>query len=142
PRPPANGAHHGNSQPRLGWLLPFPGARESVPSRPSAPFQSSGKPGWRGSGVASCKPLALKGSRWSAVALLDDQDAPRYWPGGKPNLIVLLNQKVGAPTSVGVSDLCALGTSACARRSRGPEQKAVRREFASALRTDARQRCR
>jgi hypothetical protein len=38
----------------------------------------------------------------------------------------------------GVSVLSALETSACARRSRGPELKTVRREFTSAGRPDAR----
>ena len=39
---------------------------------------------------------------------------------------------------VGVSVLRALVTSACARRSRGPKQKTLRREFTSACRPDAR----
>jgi len=37
-----------------------------------------------------------------------------------------------------VADLSALATWACARRSRGPEQKTLRREFTSACRTSAR----
>jgi len=42
------------------------------------------------------------------------------------------------PGRGGVSVLRALQTSACTRRSRGPQQKTLRREFTSACRTDAR----
>ena len=38
-------------------------------------------------------------------------------------------------TGFGVSDLSTLATSACSRRSRGPEQKTLRREFTSGCRT-------
>jgi len=40
----------------------------------------------------------------------------------------------------GVPDLRTLATSACARRSRGPKQKTLRREFTSACRSSARWR--
>src|SRR5437879_2722991 len=38
-------------------------------------------------------------------------------------------------TRVGVSDLSVMATSACARRSRGPQQKTLRPEYTSACRS-------
>jgi hypothetical protein len=45
---------------------------------------------------------------------------------------------VTTQTQLGVSDLSRLRRAACARRSRRPQQKALRGEFTSARRSDAR----